>query len=101
MNAFRIDFRKQERCANQMATRRFILYIDTQDQRDVLATWLRSQTHIQLVSKLGQLPTWLQQAPRPVLVDMLTQEAAWGSELEGMMQARKPPSKFSPVEDID
>lgn len=84
-----------------MATRRFVFYIDNEDQRTLLASWLRTQTHIQLVSKLGPLPNWLQQIPRPVLVDMLTQEAAWGSELDGMMQVRKPPSKFSPVDDID
>jgi hypothetical protein len=80
---------------------RFVLYVDSDDQKTILAQWLRTQTHIQLVANLASIPSWLEPLPRPVLVDLLTQEAAWGSEMEVMMKSRKPPAKFSPVEDLD
>jgi len=84
-----------------MATRRFVLYVESDEQKTLLAQWMKSQTHVQVLSTLGRLPPWLQQARKPLLVDLLTQEAAWGSELDVMMNSRRPPSKFSPVEDLD
>jgi len=84
---------------NQMP--RFVLYVDSEEQKTILVPWLRTQTHIQLVSSLASVPPWLQPLLCPVLVDLLTQEAAWGSEMQLMMQSRKPPAKFSPVEDLD
>lgn len=84
-----------------MSTRRFVLYVDTETQREVLAAWMRAQTHVQVVSKLDSVPTWLQPLQRPVLVDLLTQEAAWGTELAVVMNSKKPPSKFAPPEEIE
>ena len=85
----------------KMATRRFVLYTDTQEQQSVLASWMKSQTHVQLVSQLAVIPAWLQPLQRPVLVDMLTQEAVWGTEIQTVMNSRKPPSKFAAVEELD
>lgn len=84
-----------------MATRRFVLYVDSEDQKQVLAPWMRAQTHVQLMKHLQLVPSWLDSMPRPVLVDLLNQEACWGTEIAIVMNSKKPPSKFAPVEDLD
>ena len=84
-----------------MSTRRFVLYIESEEQRAILAPWIRSQTHVQPISRLASIPEWLQPLKAPVLVDMLSQEAVWGSEIESVMNSRKPPSKFAAVEELD
>ena len=84
-----------------MATKRYVLYVDADEQKSILMPWMRSQTHVQVISKLPEIPSWLHGLPKPVLVDVLKTEAVWGTEIPVLMQTRKPPSKFAAVEELD
>lgn len=84
-----------------MSTQRYVLYVSDMSQRSVLVPWIRSQTHVQLLSTLPIVPPWLDTLPTPVLVDMLKLEAVWGTEIQVLMQSRKPQAKFGPVETLE
>lgn len=84
-----------------MATKRYVFYVDSEDSKSILTPWMRAQTHVQVLSKLPDVPQWLQTIPKPVLVDVLKTEAVWGTEIAVLMESRKPPSKFAPVEELE
>lgn len=85
-----------------MATKRYVLYVQSFEESALLYPWMKSQTHVQPVKALPKIPEWLQSLSLPVLVDRQKQVAFWGpEELESAMNARKPASKFSSAATLD
>lgn len=82
----------------KMSSKRFILYTEESSSFKIPA-FLASQVHTQKISQLSSVPAWLQEAPKPLLVDTVKKQGLWGTELHTFVDSKRP-TKFSQVESL-